>query len=178
MKRARLVRLGWRFLPVFGALLLSGGMLAAWFTGMAWASSANSPVQSDPQAVLQQYDFDIVKSSDPQQFIIGSGIDTGNRYRINVRINALPYPLSVNVKDVLPVGVTISDVEAIDWNCAVLATTPQQVSCEYSGSIPPTVGNAYPPIFLNVNLASSVANQIVNTAELYLDNQLEEYELF
>ncbi len=174
IKHRHQLRLVGRLIPVLAALLLSGGLLAVWFTGMAWASSANSPVQSDPQAFLQQYDFDIVKSSDPQQFIIGSGIDTGNRYRINVRINAPPYPLSVNVKDVLPVGVTISDVEAVDWNCAVLATTPQQVSCEYSGSIPPIVGNAYPPIFLNVNLASSVANQIVNKAELYLDNLSEE----
>lgn len=172
--RARWLRLAGRFLPILAALLLSGGLLAAWFTGMAWASTEKPSIQTKPEAVLQQYDFDIVKSSDPLQFIIGQGIDTGNRYRINVRINAAPYPLSVNVRDILPAGVTISNVQAIDWNCSVLATTPQQVSCEYSGTQPPAIGNPYPPIFLNVNVAPSVADTIVNKAELYLDNVQED----
>ncbi len=83
MKRARLVRLGWKLLPIFGALLLSGGMLAAWFTGMAWASSIDQ--ENFPEILQAAASYTIIKSTNFSTFSIGPASKTGNQYIITVK---------------------------------------------------------------------------------------------
>ncbi len=133
---------------------------------MAWAS----PEKQDPQPNALAAQFDIFKSYDSSVFTIGLAKDTGNRYNISVRINSLPYPALLTIRDVLPVGLTISDVQAIDWNCGIF-NSRTELSCDYNGTPEtyPSLGQAYPTILVYINVASSVGNQVTNKADLFID---------
>jgi uncharacterized repeat protein (TIGR01451 family) len=179
-----------RLVLPFLALALSGVLLLAWIRGVSaqktdpsWADAApvNSPVveqslikhavqgpihpdnSEDRQdlAPTAGYDLAISKSQLPQTFTVGSN----NRYIINVsRINTETVTSTIIVEDELPVGMTwVPPTTAGKWDCTTSTTT--KVNCFYADSIPESL-IAFEPINVIVNVSTSIAPQVSNTAKL------------
>lgn len=88
-----------------------------------------------------------------------------------VDIAAEPDPLTLQVTDALPAGVTASALPTgTDWQCA--STTATAFACSYTNPSPIPAGTTLPPITLPVTLDATLApgTSIVNTATALSDN--------
>ena len=78
-------------------------------------------------------------------------------YSISVsNVGSVPAEGLVKVKDVLPAGLTATSMSGSGWTCTLAAVT-----CTRSDSL--GAGNTYPPINLEVNVASNSPLSLVNT---------------
>ena len=64
----------------------------------------------------------------------------------------------------MPVGLTITQVTAEDWNCLISANDTQLV-CTYAKSIPVDLFSL-PPIFIGVDVPADIVPSVTNTATL------------
>ncbi|HSQ26666.1 MAG TPA: sortase [Anaerolineales bacterium] len=136
-------------LLILASLLLGLLLLGGW---LVTPTLAQIPVE---------FDLAISKSAVPSKFTVG----TGNNYVITViRTNSLTVGAPVIVEDQMPVGLTITEVTAEDWNCLISANDTQLV-CTYAKSIPVDLFSL-PPIFIGVDVPADIVPSVTNTATL------------
>jgi LPXTG-site transpeptidase (sortase) family protein len=145
-----------RVLLLVAVLVISALMLGTWLTAVA-APGDKAPIQQGEVI----FDLQISKSSNPLAFTIGSG----NRYRIDISGYITTTGVSPSIVDILPEGVTQTNISGIDWDCS--NSIPTEVRCDYGAALPPGPGLiTLNPIFVDVTLATSVGDSIVNTVSL------------
>jgi len=154
------------------AVLLSGALLVVtWFSTIA--AQSVEKVDKESQLILSSYgfDFSINKSSMPfGYFTVGSN----NQYKIDVSGEVTSSVINPNVNDKLPEGVNLvlDSIDAPDWNCST--STSRELNCAYTKQIEIKEEKyivTLSPILFNVNVSSSIAPTVVNTATLtIMDN--------
>jgi uncharacterized repeat protein (TIGR01451 family) len=73
---------------------------------------------------------------------------------------------TLTVSDFLPGGLTATSASGTGWNCSINGGSVPQVSCTtVAGVLAP--GNSYPPISVNVNVASDAPSTVTNVVSVF-----------
>lgn len=149
-----------------GVLLLSWILLTTWFSAIAAPDTLGASANSN-ESLAPNIDLTITKSSSPLTFTVGSD----NKYILRVSATGtITQATQIKVTDPLPTGLSIASIEVDTniWDCGTSTTT--ELICDFTGSItPPAI---LPAIVINVNVASSVAPTVINTAYLFRDGNI------
>jgi uncharacterized repeat protein (TIGR01451 family) len=142
----RLTRLGRRLLPILGALLLSAGMLAAWFTSLARAEPANDVTATG-------FDYQISITSLQPAFTVGSN----NFFLIDVFgfiTTTAPKP-SIDGGP-FPAGISIASLTGAGWSCNT-GNNPIQFNCSYTPTITDSGFVSFNSLKVQLNIASNIS---------------------